>query len=164
MKAIDLPDGLGLRMETASDRPFISSLFHQVRSHFYLAEQESDYIHQVIDHQLELQTQGYGNQAPNAVSMIILKTGTPIGRIVLDFGNNIAHLLDIALIQEVRNKGYGTSVIQAIQHVAQKQMLPVGLSVEHQNPTAKSLYQTLGFRPVERTATHDFMMWYPIPC
>lgn len=163
MKAINLPDGLGLRMATASDKPFISSLFHQVHTHFYLAEQESDYIHQVIDHQLELQTQGYGNQAPNAVSIIILKTGTPIGRIVLDFGSNIAHLLDIALIPDVRNKGYGTSVIQAIQHVAQQQMLPVGLSVEHQNPMAKSLYQNLGFRPVERSATHDFMMWYPMP-
>ena len=161
MKIISLPDGLGLRLATASDSPFISQLFHDSRLHFYGAEQEPEYIRNVIDHQLELQTQGYGRQAPGAMTFIIEKTSSPIGRIILDFGRNIAHLLDFALIPEVRNKGYGTSIIRAIQYVAQQQKIPVGLSVEHQNVNAKTLYTRLGFKPAERTWTHDFMIWHP---
>jgi ribosomal protein S18 acetylase RimI-like enzyme len=161
MQKIDLPDGLGLRMATRADSPFIATLFHSTREAFYLADQETDYIRNVIENQLELQTEGYGRQSPDAITFIIEKQGTGIGRLVLDFGKNIAHILDIALIKEARGRGYGKAVIQAVQYISQKQMLPVGLSVDRQNTKAKKLYLSLGFTVVECGETHEFLLWYP---
>ncbi len=161
MQKIDLPDGLGLRLSTANDNAFISSLFHTTREHFFLAEQEAEYIQEVIDKQLELQTTGYGAQSPNSMTFIVEKQGTAIGRLILDFGKNIAHIIDIALIKEARNKGYGKSIIQAVQYTATKQSLPVGLTVAKQDSTAAALYQKLGFIAEESNQTHSFMMWYP---
>lgn len=161
MEKIELPKGLGLRLATPADQPFIASLFHSTREAFYIAEQEEEYVRMVIDHQLELQTEGYGAQSPDSMSFIIEKQGTAIGRLVLDFGKNIAHIKDIALIREARNLGYGKSVIQAVQYTAQKQSLPVGLTVDAQNPALKKFYQDLGFKTEESNPTHEFMVWYP---
>ena len=161
MQKIDLPDGLGLRLATKADTPFIESLFHSTREVLYLAEQGIDYVRNVIEQQLELQNQGYAQQSPDAMTFIIDKQGSSIGRLVLDFGKNIAHILDIAFIREARGKGYGKSVIQAVQYIAQKQMLPVGLSVETHNLIAKRLYLSLGFSVAECTQTHEFLLWYP---
>lgn len=163
MDKVTLPDGLGLRLASASDKPFIASLFHSTREAFYLADQNDDYIHHLIDQQLDIQTEAYGQQSPDAMTFIVDKSGTPMGRLVLDFGKNIAHIVDLAFIPEARGKGYGKAVIQAVQHIAQKQCLPVGLSVEQQNPRAQKLYLSLGFMPYETSVSHVFMLWYPTP-
>lgn len=163
MKKLNLPEGLGLRQATASDQPFIESLFHSTRENFYVAEQSPDYVRMVVEQQLVLQTQGYGAQSPDALTFIIDKQGTKVGRLVLDFGKNIAHIIDVALIKDVRSKGYGKAIIQAVQHIAQQQGLPVGLSVEIQNLQARKLYLSLGFQTHEQGASHEFLMWYPQP-
>lgn len=161
MQKMNLPDGLGLRQATANDQAFIESLFHGTKENFYIAEQESDYVRMVIEQQLTLQTQGYGTQSPDAFTFIVEKQGTKIGRLVLDFGKNIAHIVDLALIKEARGKAYGKAVIQSVQHIAQQQGLPVGLSVEVQNVAVKQLYVRLGFQTHEQNASHEFMLWYP---
>lgn len=161
MKKIELPDGLGLRMATPNDKAFIQALFHSTREAFYIAEQEDEYVRSVIEQQLELQTEGYGQQTPDAITFVIDKQGTNIGRLVLDFGKNTAHIVDVAFIQEARGKGYGKAVIQAVQYIAQKQSLPVSLAVEVQNIQARQLYLSLGFKVQEATQTHEFMMWFP---
>ena len=161
MQKIDLPDGLGLRMATRADGPFIAALFHSTREAFYLADQATDYVRNVIEQQFELQAEGYGRQSPDAMTFIVDKQGTSIGRLILDFGKNIAHILDIALIKEARGKGYGKAIIQAVQYIAQKQRLPVGLSVDRQNARAKRLYLSLGFMVAEYGETHEFLLWYP---
>lgn len=159
--AMSLLDGLGLRIAKTSDTIFIEKLFQSTREFLYQADAEKDYIDMVIDQQRYLQTEGYGQQFPNAYTMIIDKQQEPIGKIILDFGANLVHVLDLALIPEARGKGYGKAVLQAMQYVAQQQMLPVGLSVETYNLPAKKLYASLGFQVAEQTPTHEFMLWYP---
>lgn len=161
MKKIDLPDGLGLRLATSNDTLFIESLFHSTREFLYVAEQENEYIKNIIDQQLELQTQSYGSQSPNLMTFIIDKQGIPIGRLVLDFGSNVAHVIDVALIKEARNKGYGKSIIQAVQYTASKQSLPVSLMVSKQDSIARNMYGKLGFSTEESNETHELMTWYP---
>lgn len=158
---MSLPDGLGLRIAKSSDQIFIENLFQSTREFLYQADAEKEYIDMVIDQQRYLQTEGYGQQFPNAYTMIVDKQQESIGKIVLDFGANLVHVLDLALIPAARGKGYGKAVLQAIQYVAQQQMLPVGLSVEAYNIPAKKLYLSLGFQVVEQTPTHEFMLWYP---
>jgi ribosomal protein S18 acetylase RimI-like enzyme len=161
MQKITLPEGLGLRFATANDQVFIKSLFHSTREAFYLAEQETDYIKDLIEQQQEIQTVGYGTQSPDAITFIVEKQSVAIGRLILDFGKNIAHIIDIALIKEARNKGYGKSIIQAVQYTSTKQAMPVGLTVSTHEPLVKNLYVSLGFETKESTGSHEFMLWYP---
>ncbi len=161
LNKVSLPDGLGLRVARDSDRGFIEKLFQDTREYLYLANAERDYIDIVVDQQMQLQQQGYGQQAPNAYTMIIEKQGEAIGKIMMDFGANIVHVIDLAFIPLARGKGYGRAILQAMQYVAAQQCLPVGLSVEKQNLPAKKLYLSLGFQVSEETPTHEFLLWYP---
>lgn len=161
MNKTSLPDGLGLRVARDSDRLFIENLFRETREYLYLVNAEKDYLDMVVDQQRQFQLQAYGQQAPNAYTMIIEKQGESIGKIVMDFGANMVHILDLAFIGPARGKGYGKAVLQAMQYVAAQQCLPVGLSVEKQNLPAKKLYLSLGFQVSEETPTHEFLLWYP---
>lgn len=156
-----LPQGLGLRIARPGDKPFMEKLFQSTREFLYLTDAEKEYIDMIIHHQMQLQENSYGNQSPNACTMIIEKQNVPIGKVVIDLGSNIAHVIDLAFIAEARGKGYGKSVLQAVQYVATQQMLPMGLAVEKQNLQAKRLYLALGFQVAEESLTHEFMLWYP---
>lgn len=161
MPKVSLPDGLSLRIAKDSDRAFIEKLFQSTREYLYQADAEKDYIDTVIEQQLQLQQQGYGQQVPNAYTMIVEKLGDSIGKVMMDFGANIVHVIDLAFIPSARGKGYGRAILQAVQYIAAQQCLPVGLSVEKHNFPAKALYLSLGFQVSEETATHEFLLWYP---
>ena len=161
LNKVSLPDGLGLRTAGPGDKPFIEKLFQSTREFLYLADAEKEYVDMIIHHQMQLQEDAYGNQSPNACTMIVEKQSTPIGKVIIDFGSNIAHVIDLAFIAEARGKGYGKAVLRAVQYVATQQMLPVGLTVDKQNLPAKQLYLTLGFQIAEESLTHEFMLWYP---
>lgn len=159
--AFNLPDGLGLRMAMPSDQPFIAGLFNSSRAVLRLAEAEKDYIETVIEHQFELQSDSYGERFPNAQVMIIEKTSESIGRIVIDMGVNLVHIVDLMLIPQAQGKGYGPAVIRAVQYVAAQQRLPVGLVVDRFNNKLKAIYHSLGFHTEQQNQTHELMIWYP---
>lgn len=159
--AFNLPDGLGLRMAKPSDQPFITALFNSSRAVLRLAEAEKDYIETVIEHQFALQSESYGERFPNAQVMVIEKTSESIGRIVIDMGVNLVHIVDLMLIPQAQGKGYGPAVIRAVQYVAAQQRLPVGLVVDSFNGKLKAIYHSLGFHTEQQNQTHELMIWYP---
>jgi ribosomal protein S18 acetylase RimI-like enzyme len=95
------------------------------------------------------------------MTFIIEKQGTRIGRLMMDFGPRSAHIVDLTFIKEARGHGYGKAIIQAVQHIAHKQTLPVSLMVERQNRSARNLYLSLGFTQEQATPSHDLMTWLP---
>lgn len=159
--AFSLPDGLGLRMAMLSDQPFIAGLFNSSRAVLRQADVEKDYVETIIEHQFELQSESYGERFPNAQVMIIEKTSESIGRIVIDMGVNLVHIVDLMLSPQAQGKGYGPAVIRAVQYVAAQQRLPVGLVVDRFNPKLKAIYLSLGFSAEQQTQTHELMIWYP---
>lgn len=159
--AFTLPDGLGLRMAKPSDQPFIAGLFNSSRALLRLADAETDYIETLIEHQFDLQSESYGERFPNAQVMVIEKTSESIGRIVIDMGVNLVHIIDLMLIPQAQGKGYGPAVIRAVQYVAAQQMLPVGLVVDSFNCKLKTIYHSLGFHTEQQNQTHELMIWYP---
>lgn len=163
LNTVSLPDGLGLRIARQEDKPFIEKLFHSTREFLYLADAEKEYVDMIVQHQMQLQEESYGSQSPNACTMIIEKQSTAIGKVIIDFGSNLAHVMDLVFIAEARGNGYGKAVLQAVQYVAAQQKLPVGLTVDKENLPAKKLYLSLGFQPAEESLTHQFMLWYPSP-
>lgn len=158
---LKMPDGLSLRLVRDSDRVFLESLHSSTRDDLRLIDGENDFIEEIIDMQLRAQTSGYGDMYPNAMHFIIENQGEKIGRVVLDFGHNEIHVIDLAFIREARCKGFGTKTLKSVQMVAGKVMAPVSLSVYCGNPQAKLLYLSLGFRVEGTHFPFERMVWYP---
>lgn len=161
MQKLTIPDGLYLRPSTAADKPFLEKLHHSTRQDLQLIDGEKDFIESIVDMQFKAQTQGYGNQFPNAMYFIIEKHREPIGKATIDFGHNEVRLIDIAFIPQARGKGFGKTVIQSFQIAAAQCGVPMVLTVEQQNWQAKRLYFSLGFLQESVTPPYELMVWYP---
>jgi ribosomal protein S18 acetylase RimI-like enzyme len=159
----NLPNGLGLRPSTASDRPFIESLYASTRNDLRLIDGERDFVEAIVEMQYRAQTSGYGNQYPNAMYFVVEKLGERIGRVTIDFGPDSVHVVDIAFIPEARGKGYGTTVIAAIQQTAAQIKAPVLLSTLKSNLAAQQLYLKMGFQFHDSSEMHNRLIWYPNP-
>lgn len=156
--------GLSFRPMRPTDHGFIESLYHSTRDDLkQLLDAESEFIEDLIDMQFQAQHQGYGDMFPNAMHFIIEKLNERIGRAVVDFGSNEIRLVDIALIPQARNQGYGSAVLRAIQMAAAQARAPVTLTVAANATAAQHFYHQLGFQAAEATPTHQLLVWYPQP-
>lgn len=161
----DLPNGVSLRPTQPGDKDFERMVHDANRWDLWLADAEADYIRGVIEMQNQAQIAGHGAQYPNALYYIVEKTGTPCGRLVLDFGQSDVRVVDLALIPEAQGKGVGTTVLRAIQNVAAAIPAPVTLSVQAMNVGAYRVYESLGFRPLSEQPHPAFvrLAWRPEP-
>lgn len=128
-----------------------------------MIDAERGFVEELIELQFLAQRDGYGRQFPNAFYFIVEYRNEPVGRAAVDFGQNEVRLMDIAFMPAARNRGYGESVIRALQIAAKKVAAPLTLSVLTSNHGAFRLYENLGFRVEERSQTHALMAWYPRP-
>ena len=122
---------------------------------------EQDYIESIVEMQFKAQTQGYGDQFPNAMYFIIEKHHEPIGKAIIDFGHNEVRLIDIAFIPQARGQGVGKTVVQSFQSAAAQCGVPMVLTVEQHNLQAKRLYLSLGFQVESVTSPYELIVWYP---
>jgi len=82
-----------------------------------------------------------------------------IGRLITTrLDDDELRIVDIALLPEYRNAGFGTRLIQAVLDEARRERLVVSLHVELWNPAVK-LYERLGFRRVSANDVHARMEW-----
>lgn len=68
--------------------------------------------------------------------------------------------VDLALLEidpARQRRGLGSLAVRWVVDRAARQEKPVRLQVLHANDGARRLYERLGFRPVDRTATHVVM-------
>ncbi len=156
-----MPNGLNLRPSSASDDAFIAKLHNSTRDDLRQIDADQEFIEELIDMQFQAQTNGYGDQFPNAMYFIIEKLGERVGRVTLDFGHNEIRIIDIAFIPVARGHGFGESILRALQQTAAQIMAPLTLSVQHTNPRALQLYLRLGFRVEEASDMYSRMSWYP---
>ncbi|AGA92248.1 acetyltransferase [Thioflavicoccus mobilis 8321] len=159
--ASNLPNGLGLRPARPSDQPFLAALYSSTRADLRLIDGEQELVESIIDMQFRAQTMGYGQQFPNAMYFIVEKLNERIGKATIDFGSSAVHVVDIAFIPIARGRGYGATVLQAIQQIAGQLKAPMLLSVKKDNLPARRLYQKMGFQLEQSGAAHDQLVWYP---
>lgn len=161
--ALKLQGNLAIRPARDEDHGFIENLYRSTREDLRLIDAEKDFIEELILMQHRAQVIGYSETYPNAFYFVVEQMGDRIGRIAVDFGHNEVHLLDIAFIPEARSKGFGASVIKALQHAAAQVMAPLTLSVHRSNPGAKRFYLALGFRVEQSETMVERMVWHPRP-
>lgn len=158
---IRLPGGLGLRPATDGDRAFMRQLFASTREFLQQLPLPKQHVDALVEQQYRLQQAAYAEQWPDADTLIIRLFDQAIGKVILDESETAFHVVDIALKPAMRGKGYGTSVLRALQVAARSRGLPVRLTVDRQNPAAGRLYRTLGFEVTRISDTHQTMSWSP---
>jgi ribosomal protein S18 acetylase RimI-like enzyme len=82
----------------------------------------------------------------------------PVGRLYVWRRPGSLHVVEITILPEFRQRGYGTQLLQALQREAAGAGSALSIHVEHGNP-ALALYQRLGFKKIRENGMHDLMEW-----
>jgi ribosomal protein S18 acetylase RimI-like enzyme len=150
-----------LRPEREDDRDFRYRLFCDSRQPEFAVVLPPDVFQQVMAHQFQAQTVSYRGQFPQARFDIIELDGRPIGRIVVDRPGDRLHLIDQAIIPELRGRGIGTAIMRALMDEAAARRVPVVLEASSSNDPSMRLYLRLGFVVTEITELYIELTWTP---
>lgn len=143
-----LPPGISLRAISDGDREFLYSVYASTRAHeMSLVNWNDAQKEAFVRMQFNAQHQYYRSQFPQASFDLIVREGTPIGRLYLLHEPDETRIIDITLLPEHRGKGIGTSMLKEILAQAERASKPVRIHVERFNP-ALQLYARLGFEKV----------------
>jgi len=159
MMPVETPSGLVARMAFANpalavrlvieaDEPFLRGLSHaERRPQFAALGLPEAMLTMMLDQQFQAQRAGYARQFPDAIHMILLHEGEPIGRLTTRLGETgVLHLIDIALLPAMRGKGIGTEAIATAMAAGRALgAVTIALTVMSANPDARRLYERLGF-------------------
>jgi len=144
-----IPDDPALRLRPAGpiDGAFIRHLFEQVATGRLTATGLSGTIvSQVIAQQFRSQAAGYAAQYPGAISLIVTRDGTAIGRLLLHCAGLRWHIVDIALLPDDCGRGAGSKIFDALEASARRWGVgALTLSVLASNVAARRFYARLGF-------------------
>jgi ribosomal protein S18 acetylase RimI-like enzyme len=108
--------------------------------------------------QFSAQHQYYQEHYPRAAFDVILVAGQPAGRLYVHRGSDELRIVEIAILPPWRNRRVGTHLIGALQAEAALARKPLRIHVERLNP-ALSLYERLGFQPIEDRGVYLFLEW-----
>ncbi|PUA26618.1 MAG: hypothetical protein B0W54_23025 [Cellvibrio sp. 79] len=156
---LSLPFGLGLRAVQLQDQAFMETLFFSTRDYLYQMPVPKSQVDFLIKQQFMMQQASYLASFPAAETFIIELHSQPVGKIILNNTSESLHVIDIALLNAMRGKGFGSAILRALKKVAAQQSLPLRLAVDQQNTRAKKLYLALGFTLIKSSPTHDTLLW-----
>jgi ribosomal protein S18 acetylase RimI-like enzyme len=163
--ATEIPSPAGiinLRPERDGDDDFRYRLFCDSRPPEFARVLAPPAFEQIMRFQFKAQTISYRAEFPRASFDIVELGGRPIGRIVVDRPGKMVHIVDQAIVPELRNRGIGTAIMRALMNEARAARLPVRLKVASSNDPSLRLYQRLGFEPIETAPLYVAMEWNPL--
>ena len=162
-ETLTIPSPLGplrLRPERPEDQDFRFRLFCASRPpEWYRVELDPVLRDQVMRHQFQAQTLTYQARFPGARFDIVELDDAPVGRVVVNRPGTMVHLVDDAIVPELRGKGLGTAILRALMDEAAAAGLPVRLKVADANDPALQLYLGLGFRQIDEAPAYLELEW-----
>jgi ribosomal protein S18 acetylase RimI-like enzyme len=108
--------------------------------------------------QFEAQQLHYRTHNPNATHDIILLDNQPIGRLYVSRREQEIRILDITILPEQRNQGWGTPLIKDLMSEAADAGQPLTIYVERLNPSLR-LFERLGFQKAEENDVNFLLAW-----
>jgi RimJ/RimL family protein N-acetyltransferase len=159
---LEIPSPQGvvhLRPEREGDRDFRYRLFCDSRPPEFALLLAPPAFEQIMRFQFQAQTMSYRAEFPRARFDIIELSRKPIGRIVVDRTGSMLHLVDQAIVPELRGRGIGTAIMGALMDEARAAGLPVRLKVASSNDPSLRLYLRLGFVPIETIPLYMELEW-----
>src|SRR5271170_8511180 len=110
-----LDSRITLREATPDDAPFLARLYRDTRRQEVAAwgwppEQQDWFLRM----QFDAQRRSYLAAFPDAVDHIICLGDSAVGRVLVERNSALMHLIDIALLEEYRNRGVGTGLLRQL--------------------------------------------------
>jgi ribosomal protein S18 acetylase RimI-like enzyme len=148
------------RNATAADEPMLYTLFAAAKSlEFAPLGWPAEQLQPLLRMQFRARQQSWAQVYPTAVdSILCLEDGTPVGRHLVDRQANSYRSVDLAILPEHRNRGFGTWAIQQGQRLAASEAIAMRLRAERTNPALR-LYERLGFRKISEDEFAFEMEW-----
>jgi ribosomal protein S18 acetylase RimI-like enzyme len=152
---------LTFRPIQAEDEPFLFTLYSSTREEELAQTGWSDAEKETfLRQQFKAQHTHYMQHFSAAKFDIIYLDTISIGRLYIDRRVDEIRLIDIAILPEYRNKGFGSVLIKNILTEAEHKNLPVRIHVEQFNPAIR-LYRRLGFKELNNSGIYLLMEWIP---
>ena len=152
---------IATRPQRPEDRDFLGLLYRSFRwDELAVLAHWSD-VDKIafLDQQFAAQYAHYAAHYGASEFLIIVADAAPIGRLAIDRSSPCEiRIVDIGLLPEWRGLGLGSGYLRAILDEATATDRAVTIHVEQFNP-ALSLYQRLGFTPVEARGPYWLMEW-----
>ena len=153
------PNLMTQRNATPGDKQFLGRLYRDTRRRevesWGWPQQQRDFF---LNMQFEAQYRSYSSAYPDANDQIICVDEAPVGRMMVARDQASSppgmHLIDIALLENFRNRGIGGQLIRELLEQCQREGLVLRLQVLRVNPAIR-LYERLGF--VQTTADAVYM-------
>jgi len=120
-------------------RLYVSTRASEVEAFGWPPEQQEAFLRM----QYRASRGSYHAAFPQAEHRILLENGVPAGAMIVARDSQEIRLVDIALLPEHRNRGYGGREISDLIRQAGSLTVPFRLSVRHGNPALR-LYIRLG--------------------
>jgi ribosomal protein S18 acetylase RimI-like enzyme len=113
----------------------------------------------LLDMQYRARGMGYAASFPNAEQQVVLNGyGEVVGQVLVNEDARELRIVDIAILSEQRGKGFGTVVMEQMQHRASSSGKTLRLHVANGSPAAR-LYSRLGFITVSSSMIDTEMEW-----
>ena len=149
-----------LRDAAPEDMQFLGSLYcdtrrPEVSSWGWPAQQQESFLRM----QFDAQYRSYKAAFPDAIDSIVCSEGDPVGRLLVRRETASVHLIDIALVEDQRNRGIGSELIRCLLRECELQGRSLRLQVLQGNPAVR-LYQRLGFLQSSSDQMYVQMQWH----
>jgi ribosomal protein S18 acetylase RimI-like enzyme len=157
----ELEGKLSLRPERPEDESFLFEVYAGTRQEeLALTGWDAPTRTAFVQMQFKAMRQGYASQHPRAQFCVILVSGNPVGRMVVDRSEENICLVDMALLVEHRGKGIGTILMRELLAEAARVAKPIRLHVFKQSRPIR-WYERLGFCKTGDNGAYDRMEWHP---
>ncbi|MBV6727455.1 GNAT family N-acetyltransferase [Nocardioides daeguensis] len=111
--------------------------------------------------QHDIQTAQYRAAYPDGAFWVVEVAGRAAGRLTLARWPDRIHVVDLALLPEVRGQGIGSTLLRDVLDEAAATGRGVSLHVEVTNLRAARLYERLGFTDAGQRGIHRLLEWRP---
>ena len=139
------------------DQEFIEKVYRSTREReLYLTNWPEEQKRSFIIMQSMAQLADYKRNYKDSSHQVIYYKKKPAGRLYLWETAREIQIIDISLLEEFRGRGIGRKILTNIIDSSREKNKMVVLHVAFGN-RAKRLYESLGFKIISKTPTHDYM-------
>lgn len=120
----------------------------------------SEQVDAFLRSQFELQDRDWRGRRPEAEFSVLTVGGRVVGRLIIDRDGADLHVVDIALLDEVRGLGIGSAIFEELIEEAERDGRGITLFVEEQSRAAR-FYARLGFVEIDQVGVHRHLRRAP---
>ncbi|WP_454190378.1 GNAT family N-acetyltransferase [Paenibacillus sp. Marseille-Q7038] len=152
---------LTTRSANLEDGPFLFQLYADTRkSEVASWGWSEDQVEMFLRMQFDAQTRSHSSHPVPLKEEINFYKGERIGRMLTREMDEMLMIVDIALLSDFRNRGFGTELISRYQKYAMDKGISIELHVLSINPACR-LYERLGFELTGESPFYLTMKWTP---